>query len=84
MPHDRAPHRDALALTAGEVLRLPVEVRLEVEELRNLAHPLHALRLRDTVLLEREAHVRRDVELRVEGVVLEHHRDVAVSGTHRA
>ena len=42
-----------------------------------------ALLLRNALLLQREAHVRRDVELRVERVALEHHRDVAVSRPHR-
>ena len=34
---DRPAHRDALALAAREVLRLAVEVRLEVEDARRLA-----------------------------------------------
>ena len=40
VPDDRAAHRDALALAAGEVPRLAVEVRLEIEELRDLADAL--------------------------------------------
>ena len=36
---DRAAHRDTLALTTGERLRLAVEVLLEVEDLRGLVDP---------------------------------------------
>ena len=38
LAHDRPAHRDALALAAGQRLRLAVEVRLEVEQLGRLAH----------------------------------------------
>src|SRR5206468_8946442 len=81
--YDRAPHRDSLALTSGEVPRLPVEVRLEIEELRSLENARLAFFLRHALLLQRKAHVRGDVELRVQRVALEHHCDVAVSGAHR-
>ena len=36
LPDDRAPHRDALALAAGELSRLALQVVLEVEDLRRL------------------------------------------------
>ena len=36
LAHDRAAHRDALALTARERARLPVEERLEVEDARGV------------------------------------------------
>ena len=77
---DRAAHRDALALATGEGLRLAVEVRLEVEDLGGLLDPLADLGLVDAGDLEREAHVVGDRHVRVERVVLEHHRDVAVLG----
>ena len=79
LAHDGPTHGDALALTAGEVLRLAVEVRLEVEHPRRLAHPRDALLLGDLLLLEGEAHVLGDTELRVQGVVLEDHGDVPVA-----
>jgi hypothetical protein len=53
---------------------------LEVEQAGGLANALVALVLVDTAQLEREAHVLRDVHVRVERVVLEDHRDVAVLG----
>ncbi|OEI67478.1 phenol hydroxylase [Curtobacterium sp. ER1/6] len=75
---DRAAHRDALTLTTGERLRLAAEVLLEVEELGGLLHAGGALLLADAGDLEREAHVLGDGHVRVQRVVLEHHRDVAV------
>ena len=36
--HDRAPHRHALALTAGQLLRLAVEIRRQIED---RSRPLH-------------------------------------------
>jgi hypothetical protein len=81
-PDDGAPHGDALSLTAREIPGLAIEIRLEVEELRDLEHTLAALLLGHSLLLEREAHVGGDVELRIEGVVLEDHRDVAVARSH--
>ena len=75
---DGATHRDALTLTTGEGLRLAGEVVLEVEELGGLEHAGGALLLADAGDLEREAHVLGDGHVRVQRVVLEHHRDVAV------
>src|SRR5262249_50699174 len=82
MPDDRAPHRDPLTLTAGEVARLSVEVRLEGEQRCGLPDARGALLFADALLLEREPHVLRDVEVGVQRVVLEHHRDVAVTRPH--
>jgi hypothetical protein len=50
----------------------------EVEDGRGLLDALVDLRLRLAGDLEREAHVRGDRHVRVQRVVLEHHRDVAV------
>src|SRR3989454_12064591 len=83
MAHDRAAHSDALALAAGEVARLAVEIGLEVEQLRRFAHTLQALVLRDTLLFQGEAHVGGDVEVRVERVILEDHGDVTVTWANR-
>jgi hypothetical protein len=69
-----------LALTARERLRLAVEVLGEPEHLRGLLHTLVALLHGHLRHLQREAHVLRDAHVRVEGVVLEDHRDVAVLG----
>ena len=78
LTHDRAAHGDALTLTTGERLRLAAEVGLEVEQLGGLEDALGALLLADAGDLEREAHVLGDGHVRVQRVVLEDHRDVAV------
>lgn len=77
LTHDGAAHRDTLALTAGERLRLAAEVVREVEDLRRVLHLLADLGLVDGDL-EREAHVVGDRHVRVQRVVLEHHGDVPV------
>jgi hypothetical protein len=77
---DRAAHRDALALPAGEVGRLAVEVLGEVEDPRRLLDLALDLLLRDLRELQREAHVVAHGHVRIERVVLEDHRDVAVAG----
>src|SRR2546422_9559174 len=74
---------DADALAAGEVARLAVKIGLEVEQLRRFAHTLQALVLRDTLLLQGEAHVGGDVEVRVERVILEDHGDITVTWANR-
>src|SRR4029450_5111285 len=60
---DGAAHRHTLPLASRELAWLAVEVRLEVEELRNVAYALHPLFLWDALLLEREAHILRNVEV---------------------
>ncbi len=77
---DRTAHRDTLALTAGERLRLARQVLREVEDLRRVLDLLPDLGLRHAGDLEREAHVVGDRHVRVERVVLEHHGDVPVLG----
>src|SRR5665648_795053 len=78
--HDGAAHRDALPLATGEGLGATVEVLLEVEHLRGLFDTLADVRLRDAGDLQGEAHVVGDGHVRVQRVVLEHHRDVPVLG----
>jgi hypothetical protein len=77
---DGAAHGDPLALATGQCLRLAVEVLLEVEDLGGLGDPLVDLLLGLPGDLEGEAHVLGDGHVRVERIVLEHHRDVAVLG----
>ena len=75
---DRSAHRDPLPLAAGELAGLALEVGLEAEELGDLEHPFRALLLLDARDAEREADVRLDGQVRVERVVLEDHRHVAL------
>ncbi len=76
--HDRAAHRYALPLAAGQLARLALEIRRQAEHLRDLVHAPVALRLLDARDLQRERDVRGNGEIRIERVVLEHHRDVAL------
>ena len=75
---DRPPHRHTLALAAGELLGPAVEQLLEPEQARGLVDALLDLRLRPLGQLQAEGDVLRDGHVRVERVVLEHHRDVTV------
>src|SRR5262249_43097755 len=78
LAHDRAAHRDALALAAGERRRLAVEQVVEAERLRRLLHAPLPLGLRHLPELEPVGEVVLHGHVRVEGVVLEDHRDVAL------
>ena len=75
---DRPAHRDPLALAAGEVRGLAVEVLGEVEDLGRVLDHLVDPGLLDLRHLQRERHVLAHGHVRVERVVLEDHRDVAV------
>ena len=76
--HDRAAHRHALALAARELARIAVEQVGEPEDLGRRPHPRGDLGLRRVLQHQREGHVVGDRQVRVERVVLEHHRDVAL------
>ena len=80
LAHHRPSHGDTLALAAGEERGAPVEQRLEPERRRNPPHAARALRPRDAPELQPEAEVLLHAHRRVQRVVLEHHRDVAVAG----
>ena len=75
--HHRAAHRDPLALSARELRRPPLQQREEPEDLRGIEHALFELRLRGLPELQPEREVLFDRHVRVEGVALEHHRDVS-------
>ena len=80
--HDRAAHRDALALPAGQLARLALEQFLDVEDAGRLLHALVDLVLRILLQPQPERHVLVDRHVRIERVVLEHHRHVAVFRRH--
>ena len=77
---DGPAHGDALALAAGQRGRLALEVLLQAEHLGDLADPALDLVLGGLALLEAEGQVLLHGHVRVERVVLEDHRDVAVLG----
>ena len=76
---DRAAHGDALALAAGEVGGLAVEVLLEVEDPGRLVDAAVDLLVLLPAELEREADVLPHGHVRVERVALEDHGDVAIA-----
>jgi hypothetical protein len=80
--HDGAAHRDALALAAGELARVALEELGEAQDLGGAADPLLDDVLGRLRELEGERHVLLHGHVRVERVVLEHHRDVPVLGRH--
>ncbi len=75
---DRTAHRDPLALATGECLGLALEELLQVQDAGRLFHALLALIDGHLRHLQREGHVVRNSHVRVQRVVLEHHRDVPV------
>ena len=75
---DCTAERDALALTAGESLRLTGEVIGNAEDGSSLFDALVDDLLGYLAQLQTERHVVVHGHVRVQSVVLEHHRDVAV------
>jgi hypothetical protein len=80
--HDRAAHRHPLPLTTESAFGLRLEVLGQLQDPGRLGHPLLALLDRHLGHLQREGHVVGHRHVRVQRVVLEHHRDVAVLGRH--
>src|SRR5262249_46727122 len=76
---DRATHRPPLSLSAGELRGTPVEHVGEAELLGDLLPPPALLVLRDLAHAQPEGEVVVHRLVRVEGVVLEDHRDVALA-----
>ena len=79
LAHDGPPHGHALALPPGEVGRLAVEVLGEVEDPGSVHHALANLGRIDFGEAQRECHVLPHGHVWVEGIVLEHHGDVALA-----
>ena len=76
--NDGAAQRNALTLTTGQSLRLAVEVLLDGQDLSSLADQLVDLVLRLLAQLQTERHVVINGHVRIQRVVLENHRDVAI------
>ena len=75
---DGAAERHALALPAGQLARLALEIILHAEDLGGRLHALADLGAVDFAHLQAESHVVVDAHMRIERVVLEHHGDVAI------
>src|SRR5205823_56542 len=70
---------DALLLSARELRRTPLEQVLEADARRRLAHAAADVAGIDPARAQRKGDVVEDGEMRIQRVVLKHHRDVAVS-----
>ncbi len=79
---DRPRHRHPLALSARERERPPIEEILEAQQARSLRDARDDLGPRRAAHLQPEGDVLAHVHVRIQGVVLEHHRDVAVLRRH--
>ncbi len=75
---DRPAHRDPLLLASRKLPGLAREIRRQVEELRRPRDPVVDVLLRGLPQPQAERDVVRDRQVRVERVVLEDHRDVAI------
>jgi len=75
---DRPAHGHPLALAAGKRARLLAQDVHQAQGARRLLHPAVDLLLGEAAHLEREGHVVVGRHVRVEGVVLEDHGDVAI------
>ena len=80
LAHDRPTERDALALPAGELLRLALEQLAQVEDLGGARHAAVDLGLLDLGVAQPEREVVVHRHVRVERVGLEDHREVACAG----
>ena len=78
--HDGAADGDALALAARELARTPLQQRVHLQHLRGRLHALRDLVLRQSDIDEAEGEIVPHGHVRIERVVLEHHRDAALAG----
>ena len=78
--HDRPPHRHPLALPARQQRWPLVQVLGQFEDPGGLCHPLVDLCSRNLGHLQGEPDVLLHRLVRIQRIVLEHHRDVAVLG----
>ena len=88
LPHQRATHGDPLALAARELAGLAVEELVDLQQFSRFTHPSVDLGAWRPSLPKSVCQVAVDRHVRIERIVLEHHRDVALTGgqavDHRA
>src|SRR5262249_34499372 len=77
---DGAAERHTLALPAGELPRFAAEIIANAEDIGGLVDALTDLAAVDLPHFQAEAHVVVDAHMRIERVILKHHRDIAVHG----
>ena len=78
LANDCAAHRDALALTARQLAGIALQVVHQAEDLRRVVDTLIHRARRFIGQAQAERHVVEHRHVRVQRVVLEHHRDVAL------
>ena len=78
VPHDRAAHRDPLALPAGQLPRLAFQQGANAEQSGRLVHAAADFLARQPADAQAVGHVVEHGHVRIERVVLEHHGDVAL------
>ena len=76
--HDGAAHGDTLPLTTGQLAWATVQIVREIEHLGRVNHLLLDLRLWKTTIFQPIAHISGNRHMRVKGIILEHHGDVAL------
>ncbi|MDT4870618.1 hypothetical protein FQZ97_1057030 [compost metagenome] len=77
LAHDRAAHRDALALAAGKLRRTTLKQMAEIENGGRFGNPRLDVIGRAPGDLQRKAHVLGNGHVRIERIGLEDHGDVA-------
>jgi len=82
LTNDGAAERNALSLTTGKSLGLTVEQVLDVEDAGSFLNALVDLGLGGLAELKTESHVIINSHVRIQGVVLENHGDVAILGRY--
>ena len=82
LTNDGATERNALSLTAGKSLGLTVEEMLDIEDAGSFLNALVDLGLGGLAELKTESHVVIYGHVRIQGVVLEYHGDVAILGSY--
>ena len=78
LPYDGSTDRHSLALSAAELSRFTSEERLDLQELRRSIHPLDDLAFRDLSVLQGKRKILVHGHVRIQGIALEHHRDVPI------
>ena len=74
-----ATERHALALTATQCLRVMMNLRRQTQDFADFHHAAANFRVARTACHEWHCDVMIDVKMRIQCIVLEHHRNVAVT-----
>src|SRR5262249_45432674 len=80
LPHNGPPHGDTLPLATGELLGLAVKQIANPENICRSFDSAGNFVSRGAAQLERKGHVFVHRHVRIEGVVLKHHGDIAIFG----